>query len=469
MATQTDIDRDYRKLKILLEATDSFVLTFALYRDAKEQRENAGKLKERLELPVTQVALKGDNLNPVRTFLDLPKEPRQAIFFTFLGSSLPEGGSDFDKFAGYVNIQREAFTDAPHAVVLWLREEQLVRLMRRAPDFWAWRSGVFDFRGELTKDFVAQRELEFTTAHERARLEEQEALYREILKAQLQRDEPDLAYVTRTRLRLGKVLLTMGLYQEMLSEAHEAFSAAQGLGDEDLVAVAYNCLAAAYQALGHYDKAEVFYRERIKLLQNTFGIHEGHVSSLVSLAEVLTEMGRYDEAEPLYKEAEELAEQAFGKRHPTYAFSLSRFANFLAVTKRYDEAEPFYRDAINILIDTFGENYLEYAVDVNNLAELLTKMERYDEAELLFKKAVELTEATVGKEHPYYKIFIYNLADLLGTIGRYDEAEPLFLEALEKYREHLGEEESQTKMVEASYQRLQQERFDVEKIVRETA
>ena len=469
MPTQADIDHDYRRIKVLLEDTDSFVLTFALYRDAKEQRENAKKLREMLELPVTQVALKGDNLNPVRTFLNLPKEPRQAIFFTFLGSSLPEGKSDFDKFAGYVNIQREAFTDAPHAVVLWLREEQLVRLMRRAPDFWAWRSGVFDFRGELTEGFVAQRELEFTTAHERARLEEQEALYREILKSQLQRDEPDLAYVTRTRLRLGKVLLTMGLYQEMLSEAHEAFSAAQGLGDEALIEDAYNCLAAAYLALGNYDKAELFYRKRIKLLQNAFGIYEGHVSSLIGLAQVLTEMGRYDEAEPLYKEAKELAEQAFGNRHPSYALSLSRFANFLAATKRYNEAEPLYRDAIDILIDAFGENYLEHAVDVNNLAELLTKMERYDEAELLFKKAVELTEATVGKEHPYHKIFIYNLADLLGKMGRYEEAELLFREALEGYRKHLGEEEPQTKMVEANYQRLQQERSDIEKMARETA
>ena len=149
MASQTDIDHDYKRLKVLLEATDNSVITFVLYRDAKEQRENATKLKNLIDLPVTEVALKGDNLNPVRTFLDLPKEPRQAIFYTFLGSSLPEGKSDFDKFAGYVNIQREAFEDAPHAVVLWLREEQLVRLMRRAPDFWAWRSGVFDIRGEL--------------------------------------------------------------------------------------------------------------------------------------------------------------------------------------------------------------------------------------------------------------------------------------------------------------------------------
>ena len=133
----------------IVQTTDNSVITFVLYRDAKEQREKVERLKALIDLPAAEVALKGDTLNPVRTFLDLPTEPRQAIFYTFLGSSLPEDKSDSDKFAGYVNIQREAFEDAPHAVVLWLREEQLVRLMRRAPDFWAWRSGVFDVRGEL--------------------------------------------------------------------------------------------------------------------------------------------------------------------------------------------------------------------------------------------------------------------------------------------------------------------------------
>ena len=475
MPTQTDIDRDYRRLKILLEATDSFVLTFALYRDAKEQRENAGRLREMLELPITQVALKGDNLNPVRTFLDLPKEPRQAIFFTFLGSSLPEGKSDFDKFAGYVNIQREAFTDAPHAVVLWLREEQLVRLMRRAPDFWAWRSGVFDFRGELTETSTPYRDLEFANFYEKTQLEEQVNLYREILKSQLQQAKPDLAYVIRTRLRLSDVLYKLGLYEKMASEAREALSVAQALDDKTPVADAFNKLAIAYHKLNRRDEAELFYRKAIKLLKEIFGSDINYIIGLSNLAGLLTEMRRYDEAEVLFKEATELAERTSVEEHLSYILTLFSFAKFFEATRRYTEAEPLYRKAINAFAETLDGNHsayaISYAINVNSLAGLLIKMERYDEAERLYKEAIETAEeTTLSKEYPTYIITLYDLvAVLLMKTGRYDEAEIFFRKALKMCRGYLEETHPNTKVVEENYQRLRQERFDTEQAVGKTA
>ena len=429
MATQTEIDRDYRKLKLLLEATDSFVLTFALYRDAKEQRENAGKLKGMLELPITQVALKGDNLNPVRTFLDLPKEPRQAIFYTFLGSSLPEGKSDFDKFAGYVNIQREAFTDAPHAVVLWLREEQLVRLMRRAPDFWAWRSGVFDFRGELTEAPVTHRDSELPITYNRAPLEEQAALYREILKSQLQRDKPDLAYIVRTRLRLCKALNKLGLYQDMASEAREALSTAQTLENETLETEALNSLALAYRVLDNHDKAVLLHEKAVKLGGKVFGKeHEEYALLLCNLAGSLARVRRYDEAESLYKESIELAKKTFGEESPDYAAILYNYVRFLDDMARFDEAESLCQEAVSITAKNFGKKHPRYAASIVGLASLLAETERYDEAESLQRKAIEIFRETLGKEHPSYAVSLLHLANLLTELGRYEEAKPLFYE-----------------------------------------
>ncbi len=465
-----DIDRDYRKLRILLEATDSFVLTFALYRDAKEQRENAKKLREMLKLPVTQVALKGDNLNPVRTFLDLPKEPRQAIFFTFLGSSLPEGKSDFDKFAGYANIQREAFTDAPHAVVLWLREEQLVRLMRRAPDFWAWRSGVFDFRGELAEASGAYSVFKLTDTYERTSLEEEVALYRKILKSQLQRDKPDLAYVVRTRLRLANTLYKLGFYKEMASEAHEALSVARTLKDEALEVDALGNLAHASYESANYDEAILLYREAVKLGEKVFGREDKRYAALLNvLAGSLESAGRYNEAEPLYKESIELVKKTLGEEQTEYAFILNNFAGFLESTGRFDEAEPLYRKVINILAETLSKKHPRYAASINNLAVLFTKTRQYDEAEALYREAVEIVREAVGKEHPNHALGLRNLANLLMEVGRYDEAEPLLREALEVCREFLGEAHPFTKEVEADYQFLKQGHFYAEQAISKTA
>ena len=358
MATQTDIDHDYKRLKVLLEDTDNSVITFVLYQDAKEQRKNATKLKNLIGLPVTEVALKGDNLNPVRTFLDLPKEPRQAIFYTFLGSSLPEGKSDFDKFAGYVNIQREAFEDAPHAVVLWLREEQLVRLMRRAPDFWAWRSGVFDVRGELEPGTPTYRALEVADAFERGDLEEQVALYREILKGQLERDEPDLAYIVRTRLRLSKALFVLGLFEEMAQEAQRAMRLVKELDNDEMFSNVLNSLAVAYKELGNHAEAESLYRGALVTAAKTLGKeHINYTSSLNNLGELLRSTGRYEEAEPLYREAINILAKTLGNEHPNYATGLGNLAGLLESTGRYEEAEPLFFEVLAIFESRLGKDH----------------------------------------------------------------------------------------------------------------
>ena len=458
MPTQTDIGHDYKRLKVLLEATDNSVITFVLYRDAKEQRENAVKLKNLINLPVTEVALKGDNLNPVRTFLDLPKEPRQAIFYTFLGSSLPEGKSDFDKFAGYVNIQREAFEDAPHAVVLWLREEQLVRLMRRAPDFWAWRSGVFDVRGELEPGAPTYRALEVADAFERGDLEEQVALYREILKGQLERDEPDLAYVARTKLRLANSLSKLGLYEETASGAKGALELSLELGHDELRSQALNFLALAYNDLGRYDEAELLFREVVKIDAEVLGKdHPNYALGLNNLAGLLSSTGRHDEAEPLLRKALEIAAKTVGKEHQNYTSGLDNLAGLLRRTGRYDEAELFYREALKIDEKVFGIDHPNYALGLNNLAALLKNMGRYDEAEPLYREMLEIAAKTLGKEHPNYALGLNNLAELLKNTGRYDEAGPLFRGALSIVMDKLGENHINTRLVVENYHSLLQE------------
>ncbi len=438
MPTQVEIDHDYKRLKVLLEDTNSFVLAFVLYRDIEEQRENATKLRGLLDLPVTERGLEGDNLNPVYTFLDLPREPRQAIFYTFLGSSLPEGKSDFDKFAGYVNIQREAFTDAPHAVVLWLREEQLVRLMRRAPDFWAWRSGVFDVRGELQLESPAYREPDIEAFY-RVELEHSAALYREILKEQLARELPDLAYIARTRFRLSVVLRRLGLYNEMAVEAQEVMKIAEVLEDDIIRTAGLHELGAAYQALGHFSEAEALYREVIDLSTRVLGKeHRLYTSGVSDLASLLYETGRYSEAELMYREVIALGTQGLDEEHPDYTSWLNGLAMLLETTNRFDEAETLYRKALKINEDTVGREHPHYASELNNLAVLLERTNRYDEAELLYREAVELTAKTLGKEHPNYANRLSNFANLLAHMGRYDEAEILYREVVKRDEERLG-------------------------------
>jgi hypothetical protein len=56
-----------------------------------------------------------------------------------------EGRSEQEVFFGYLQWTREALRELPFAIVLWLTPELEILISKKAPDFWAWRKGVFRF------------------------------------------------------------------------------------------------------------------------------------------------------------------------------------------------------------------------------------------------------------------------------------------------------------------------------------
>ncbi len=70
---------------------------------------------------------------------------RVALFVTDLEHSLPYDRPDSPVLTE-LNMGRELFhRDLPVPIVFWLPDYALTIVARQAPDFWAWRSGVFDF------------------------------------------------------------------------------------------------------------------------------------------------------------------------------------------------------------------------------------------------------------------------------------------------------------------------------------
>ena len=56
-----------------------------------------------------------------------------------------ESRSEIEVFFGYLQWTREALRGFPFSIVLWVTPQIEVLISSRAPDFWAWRKGVFRF------------------------------------------------------------------------------------------------------------------------------------------------------------------------------------------------------------------------------------------------------------------------------------------------------------------------------------
>ena len=68
-------------------------------------------------------------------------QKKRVIIITGLENSLRDG----PEILADLNFAREAYPqDVPHPVLFWLPEEALAQFIEKAPDFWRWRSDVFE-------------------------------------------------------------------------------------------------------------------------------------------------------------------------------------------------------------------------------------------------------------------------------------------------------------------------------------
>ncbi|MHC5821704.1 MAG: tetratricopeptide repeat protein, partial [Nostoc sp.] len=373
---------------------------------------------------------------------------------------LGEEQSAQEKFFGYLQWTREALGKFPFAIVLWVTHQLMINLMKKAPDFWSWRNGVFRFVSHA-KNVISAREVEairfaltstelenfnseneyFLPIEDLQRLIQQIEQQSEIKDAKLASLYITLANIYKQRLDRGEAQD----YQQELDLAikyiNKALELQKELGLEEDVAASLNNLAFLYDSQGRYSEAEPLYIQALALRRQLLGDeHPDVATSLNNLAGLYDAQGRYSEAEPLYIQALALRRKLLGEEHPSVATSLNNLAYLYRSQGRYSEAEPLYIQALALTRQLLGEEHPDVATSLNNLASLYRSQGRYSEAEPLLIQALGLRRQLLGDEHPDVASSLNNLAGLYDSQGRYSEAEPLFMQALALRRQLLGDE-----------------------------
>ena len=363
-ALSPEQEREVKRLARLIERTDGNLIAFALFQHIEDKNHVVERLKTMLDMPLSNVPLAGDVLNPLEFLNGLPTTPRQVVNFTFVGSWRREADepSELEKLTGYLNIQREGFGEQPHAAVFWLTEAGLHKVMTLAPDFWSWQSGgVFDFVG-VFGEYIVQSE---------------ETLPTHVLSDMI-----------------------MAQYRQAVKEAKET------LGKDAAIHIKLiDDFAESLYKAGQYAEAEHLFRQAIEIDKTTLGEeHPSYARHLSNLALVLRQQASTT------KPSDSTAKPSTSTKLPSvkgiqdYAISLNNLALVLRATGKYDEAERLYRQAIDIDKMTLGEGHPNYAIRLNNLAGVLRATGKYDEAERLYRQAIDIDKMTLGEGHPSYAI-----------------------------------------------------------------
>lgn len=132
--------RDLAELAVLLRYAERGSWAFAVYNTVPVRDEVAGVLRQLLApLPVYDFTLSPERPNPLAYLKDIPAGQERGIVFFF--DLEQTGGAVWD----YLEMQRENLAVRALNLVFWINRQAWQEGLRRAPNFWSQRSGVFDF------------------------------------------------------------------------------------------------------------------------------------------------------------------------------------------------------------------------------------------------------------------------------------------------------------------------------------
>ncbi|HBL12849.1 MAG TPA: hypothetical protein DD379_15925, partial [Cyanobacteria bacterium UBA11162] len=214
-----------------------------------------------------------------------------------------------------LNFVRDAYRrTVPHPILFILPDYAITRLAKFAPDFWAWKSGIFRFHTtQATKDYAIAQTA--TTENDRRMIrlatpEEQERI--DLLHRLLMDYKPTGHQATGDNLRqCSNILHQLGvayLNQKKPKKARDYLAEAVKLlnGEESAFhAEVLNSLGEAYDQQREFDKAIDCYQKSLRISQKLEN-RRGETDSLFYLGNAYLEMREFQQARDFYQQCLEI-------------------------------------------------------------------------------------------------------------------------------------------------------------------
>ncbi|MDP2935345.1 MAG: tetratricopeptide repeat protein, partial [Dehalococcoidia bacterium] len=420
----------------LIEYSQGFTLAFARCNQVPLRQEMACRLADALAsigIKTAEVELAGpvENLREaiVAHMLSHPSEVRLAVMVYGFEHSIPSGEALLSA-VGQMNMARELYRrDIPHPLVLWLPEYALSAVARAAPEFWHWRSGVFQFTTPpaSVEELAARNLYDGDTANLTLK-RKQERIY--VLERLLE-DYEDLAGQgpqNRKRraeilYRLGQVHYGLGHYQDARRLCHESLEMSKELGDRAGIAMSFHQLGVLAHDQGDLAEARRLYQENLGIAKE-LGDRGGVAVSLNNLGNLAQEQGGLAEARRLYQESLEIKKE-LGNR-VGLAATLHSLGVLAQAQGDYAEARRLYQESLEI--ETELGNRAGLAYTVHALGVLAQDQGDLAEARRLYQESLGIKKELGNRAG--IAISLHQLGLLAQDQGDLAEARRLYQESL---------------------------------------
>ena len=320
-----------------------------------------------------------------------------------------------------LNIRRERIAEhVSRRLLLWLDAEGIEQLLTLAPDWWAWRAGVYVFSTELTPiSSPAEEWRPQFDCHNRPPTQVQAgkriAELRDWLQGEL---EPELAW--RLWGELGDIYYTQGWWDQALEAYQQHVLPLQNqLGDVRGVAVTQGRIADILAMRGQFDEALCIYQQEQLPVYEQLGDIRSRAMVQSKIADILTRRGQRDEALRIHRQEVLPVYEQLGDIR-SYTVALGKIADILTQRGQLDEALRIRQQEELPVYEQLGDIRLR-AVALGKIADILTRRGQLDEAWRI-RQQEELPVYELLGDIRLRAVAQGKIADILVQQGQRDEA-----------------------------------------------
>jgi tetratricopeptide (TPR) repeat protein len=295
-----------------------------------------------------------------------------------------------------LNFVRDAYqTSIPHPLLLVLPDYAITRLAKFAPDFWAWRSGVFLFNTpQTTRDYARSQTIDSVEpVGASAKPESPERI--ELLEQLLMDYRPDgqHGFVEADDSTCNTILHQLGL--AYLSQSNtlkaeeyleEALKKAQRRYDTQIQAEVYQALGRTYVEQRCFEKATSAYENALKDFQNLDN-ERGITNTTFYLGNLYLLQRKFIQAEECYQFFLDYARKSDDRY--SQASTYHQLGIVSQELREYEQATAHFLKALEI----FSEYHDEYCKNIT--LSNLSRLYRITQDQTVVNKISELLNTTI--------------------------------------------------------------------------
>jgi len=392
----------------------------------------------------------------------LPHDPSRKLVLLIRGLEKSIGvdlQGDYPPVLQDLNFVRDAYkSSVPHPLLFILPDYALTRLTKFAPDFWAWRSGVFLFQTpQTTKDYALVRTLEADRSIDSSGpLESSERIA--LLESLLMDYRPsaghpptdiDLNTCNILFHQLGVAYLSQHNATKAQNYLEKALELAQQRQDVSLAAEIYQDLGRTFEDRRNWEQARLYFQQALEIFIECGDRYE-QAQTLHNLGIVAYQEREWEQARLYFQQALEIKIEygaAGGTQSARFsqASTLHNLGMVAQALREWEQARSYFQQALEIYIEygaaggTQSARYSQ-ASTLHNLGMVAQALREWEQARSYYQQAIEIYieyGAAGGTQSARYSqaSTLHNLGIVAQELRELSQAKSYYLQALQIWAE----------------------------------